>query len=364
MLKLLTSIGYNLAIQRKEPSVQATIRDCESEAELEERLSEPSAEVVDTLRRLDGDLMLLGVAGKMGPTLARMAKRASDAAAVQRRIIGVARFSAGGQDELEAHGIETVRCDLLDEAQVDRLPDVANVIFMTGMKFGASGNSSLTWAMNDYVPMLLCRRFRASRIVSFSTGNVYGLSAPASGGSRESDRLEPVGEYAMSCVGRERLLEHFSRSWSIPMAILRLNYACDLRYGVLVDIANRIWHDEPVDVSMGYFNTIWQGDANAMALRAIDFLQSPPQVLNMTGPETLAIRQVAQQLGALLGKAVHFTGSEGPTALLNNATRGYELWGRPQVGTQELIEAVARWTQRGGRLLGKPTHFEARDGRF
>ncbi|MGN6135299.1 MAG: NAD-dependent epimerase/dehydratase family protein [Aureliella sp.] len=344
--------------------MQATLRDCDDEKQLEDRLSEPTEEVVETMRRLDGDIILMGVAGKMGPTLARMAKRASDRAGRSRKIIGVARFSSGGQQELETHGIETVRCDLLDEAQVERLPDAANVIFMTGMKFGASGNSSLTWAMNDYVPMLLCRRYRKSRIVSFSTGNVYGLTEPASGGSRETDRLEPVGEYAMSCVGRERLLEHFSRTWSIPMAILRLNYACDLRYGVLVDIANRIWQNEAVDVSMGYFNTIWQGDANAMALRAFDFLQSPPRVINMTGPETLSIRETAMSLASHLGRSVRFTGTEGPTALLNNARSGYELWGAPRVSTEELIEAVAAWTRRGGRLLNKPTHFEARDGKF
>ena len=341
-----------------------TLQRCESESELEEQLSQPTDDVIETMRRLDGDIILLGVAGKMGPTLARMAKRASDAAGVERRVIGVARFTSGGQAELEQHGIETTRCDLLDEDQVAQLPDATNVIFMTGMKFGASGNSSLTWAMNDYVPMLVCRRYRASRIVAFSTGNVYGLSDPTGGGSRETDRLEPVGEYAMSCVGRERLLEHFSRAWSIPMAILRLNYACDLRYGVLVDIASRILEGQPVDVTMGCFNTIWQGDANAMTLRAFDLLESPPNVLNMTGPEILSIRDVASQLAEKLGRPVEFVGKEGPTALLNNAHRGYQLWGQPQVSSAELIEAVAAWAQRGGRLLNKPTHFEARDGRF
>ena len=340
------------------------LHDFETEAELEEALSRPTAEVVETMRSIDGDIILLGVAGKMGPTLARMAKRASDAANVKRRVIGVARFSSGGERDLQQHGIDTLRCDLLDEDQVARLPEVKNVIFMTGMKFGASGNSSLTWAMNNYVPMLLCRRYRNSRIVAFSTGNVYGLSDPRSGGSRETDPLQPVGEYAMSCVGRERLLEHFSRSWSIPMAILRLNYACDLRYGVLVDITSRISEGQPVDVSMGYFNTIWQGDANAMTLRAFDMLQSPPHVVNMTGPETLSIREIAMQIATKLGKRVEMTGSEGSTALLSNAQQGYQFWGKPGVSSAELVDAVASWSQRGGRLLNKPTHFEARDGRF
>ncbi len=337
---------------------------CQSEVELEQWLSEPTEAVVETMRRLDGDIIFLGVAGKMGPSLARMARRASDSAGKKRRIIGVARFSQGGQKQLEEHGIETIRCDLLDEQQVAQLPDIANVVMMTGMKFGASGNSSLTWAMNDYAPMLMCSKFRRSRIVAFSTGNVYGHTTPASGGSVESEALAPVGEYAMSAVGRERLLEHFSRTWNIPMAILRLNYACDLRYGVMVDIATRILADEPVDVSMGYFNTIWQGDANAMTLRAFDLLQSPPHVLNMTGPEIMAIRDVAQRLAQRMGRTVRFTGSEGERALLSNASYGYGLWGKPQMSADQLLDAVAQWTGGGGRLLGKPTHFEARDGKF
>jgi nucleoside-diphosphate-sugar epimerase len=265
---------------------------------------------------------------------------------------------------LARHGIEPIACDLLDEAQVQRLPDVANVIMMTGFKFGSAGNQSMTWAVNDYVPMLVCSRYRTSRIVAFSTGNVYGLTTPESGGSRESDDLAPIGEYAMSCVGRERLLEHFCRTWSIPMAILRLNYACDLRYGVLVDIASRVARGEPVDITMGSFNTIWQGDANAMALRAFDGLANPPRVLNMTGRETLAIRDVAAQFAELLNKPLQLVGTENPTALLNNAHAAYQFWGTPRFQAAELIEGVAAWIKGGGRLLGKPTHFEARDGKF
>lgn len=336
----------------------------DTETALEDSLSEPTAAVIDSLRRMQGDLMLLGVAGKMGPSLARMARRASDLAGVERQIFGVARFSSGGQETLKRHGIEPIACDLLDQQQISQLPEAANIILMTGFKFGSAGNQSMTWAINDYVPMLVCSRFRHSRIVAFSTGNVYGLTTPASGGSRETDELAPIGEYAMSCVGRERLLEYFSRSWSIPMAILRLNYACDLRYGVLVDIATRVWHGEPVDVTMGYFNTIWQGDANAMALRAFDGLTSPPRVLNMTGPETLAIRDVAAQFAQLFNKPLLLTGNENPTALLNNAHAAYDFWASPRYSADALIAGVASWIQSGGRLLGKPTHFEARDGKF
>ncbi len=335
-----------------------------NESDLEEALSRPTDAVIETLRGVDGDLVLLGVAGKMGPTLARMARRAFDTLGKKNRVIGVARFSAGGQDELQASGIETIRCDLLDEAQVARLPDASHVVMMTGMKFGTAGNSSMTWAVNDYAPMLMASRYRRSRIVAFSTGNVYPLTTPASGGSVETDELAPVGEYAMSALGRERLLEHFSRSWSIPMAILRLNYACDLRYGVLVDIATKIWNGQPVDVSMGYLNTIWQGDANAMTLCAFGLLKTPPHVLNMTGPEVLSQREIALTLGRLLERDVTIVGQEAPTALLNNAHYSYQHWGKPSVSSDELITAVAHWTRQGGRLLGKPTHFEARDGKF
>lgn len=335
-----------------------------NESELEEALSRPTEAVIDTLRSLTGDLVLLGVAGKMGPTLARMARRGLDAAGKSNRVIGVARFTSGGQRELEACGVETIRCDLLEENQVARLPPADHVIMMTGMKFGTAGNSSMTWAVNDYAPMLMTRHYRNSQIVAFSTGNVYGLTTPASGGSLESDDLAPVGEYAMSALGRERLLEHFSRSWSIPMAILRLNYACDLRYGVLVDIATKVWNNQPVDVSMGYLNTIWQGDANAMTLCAFGLVQSPPHVLNMTGPEVLSQREVALMFGRLFNREVTIVGQEAPTALLSNSHYGCTHWGRPSVTSEQLIEAVAHWTRQGGRLLGKPTHFETRDGKF
>jgi hypothetical protein len=332
---------------------------------LEDLLSQPTEGVIDTLARLDGDLILLGVAGKMGPTLARMAKRAADAAGVRRRILGVSRFSAPGSEaRLQAHGIETIRCDLLDPRQLDALPDAANAIALAVMKFGATGQEALTWAMNCYLPGLISQRFRKSRIVAFSTGNVYGLTPVALGGSLETDSLHPVGEYALSCVGRERIYEHFSRSLGIPMALLRLNYAVEMRYGVLADLARKILAGEVIDLGMGHVNVIWQADANAMALRAFDHVASPPFVVNVAGPELLSVRRVAEEFGRLFGKPVAFRGSEGADALLSNGQRGHQLFGYPSVCAQQVMHWVADWVRRGGESLGKPTHFEVRDGRF
>jgi nucleoside-diphosphate-sugar epimerase len=320
--------------------------------------------VVAALGRLPGDIVVLGVAGKMGPSLARIAKRASDAAGVRRRVIGVARFSAGGAAELRAHGIETVRCDLLDATAVARLPDADNVVFLAGRKFGSTGDEATTWATNAYLPGLVCDRYRGSRIVALSTGNVYGLVPVAGGGSREEDTPKPAGEYAMSCLGRERVFEHFSRAHGTPVAIVRLNYACELRYGVLVDLARMVWAGEPIDLGMGYFNTIWQGDACAMTLRAFEHAASPPRVINVTGPETLSVRSVAESFARLMGRPVRFSGSEADTALLSDARRGLDLLGPPRVGADRLTEWVADWVMRGGPSLGKPTHFESRDGQF
>jgi nucleoside-diphosphate-sugar epimerase len=337
----------------------------ESIDQLDDLLSEPTAAAIEALARLDGDLIVLGVAGKMGPTLVRMARRAFDAAGLRRRVIGVARFSSGGVEErLRAHGVETVRCDLLDQAQLDRLPDAANVVAMTGMKFGATGQEALTWAMNSYLPGMIALRYRHSRVVAFSTGNVYGLTPVALGGSLEGDAPAPVGEYAMSCLGRERIYEHFSRALGIPTALLRLNYACELRYGVLVDLAQRVLAGEPVELDMGHLNAIWQADANAMALAAFGDVASPPFVLNVAGPETLSVRRVAEDFGRLLGRPAQFQGTEGADALLSNGQLGHQLFGYPRVGPEQMIRWIADWLRRGGPTLGKPTHFEVRDGKF
>jgi nucleoside-diphosphate-sugar epimerase len=339
-------------------------RAIRSDSDLDDALSEPTPEVVATLASLPGDIILLGAGGKMGPSLARMARRASDTAGVRRRVIAVSRFSGGGEKDFNDHQVETIRCDLLSESDVARLPDAANVIFMTGKKFGSTGDEAATWAMNSYLPGVACRRFCHSRIVAFSTGNIYGLSSVSRAGSHEDDVPEPVGEYAMSCLGRERVFEHFSRSLGIPTVLVRLNYACDLRYGVLVDLAERIWTEQPVDLSMGYFNTIWQGDANAFTLRAFDRSASPPWIVNVTGPELLSARAVCEDFSRRMRKPVRFEGVEADTALLSHVGRLAQTFGPPQIAAEQLIDWVAQWVMRGGTSLHKPTHFESRSGKF
>jgi hypothetical protein len=339
-----------------------SIRDSEH---LEDLLSEPSAGAIDTLARLPGDLVLLGVGGKMGPTLARMARRASDAAGVRRRVVGVARFSSLGlEDRLRACGVETARCDLLDPAQLDRLPQAANVLVLLGMKFGSTGQEALSWAHNTHLPAVVCARYRGARLVAFSTGNVYGLAPVHLGGSVETDPLRPVGEYAMSCLGRERMYEHFSRTWGMPMALLRLNYACEMRYGVLADVARKVYAGEPIDLTMGHVNAIWQGDANALALCAFGETASPPAVLNLAGPELLSVRRVAEEFGRLLGKPVTFRGAEAADAFLSNGQRAHARYGYPRVPVGRVIAWLADWVRRGGASLDRPTHFEVRDGKF
>lgn len=332
---------------------------------LEDLLSEPSAPAIDAVRNAGGDIVVLGVAGKMGPTLARMARRALDAAGSSGRVIGVSRFSSPGvRRQLEGHGIETIACDLLDADALARLPDAPAVVFMAGRKFGSSGDEPYTWAMNTHLPALVCRRYPGSRIVAFSTGNVYGLTPCGRGGSREEDCPAPVGEYAMSCLGRERLIEHFSGTLGIRAAILRLNYAAEMRYGVLADLASRVFRRDPVDVTMGYFNLIWQADANAMALAALAHASSPPIVVNLAGREELGVRPVCQEFARLMDVEVTFTGEEAGDALLSNGARGWRLLGSPRVNATTLIAWTADWVKRGGVNLARPTHFESRSGRF
>jgi nucleoside-diphosphate-sugar epimerase len=333
--------------------------------ELEDRLSEPTPATVEAMARLKGDIVVLGVGGKMGPTLARMARRASAQAGVRRRIIGVSRFSFGDLEaKLNAWDVETHPCDLLNAHAYKGLPDADNVVFMVGMKFGSANNEAMTWAMNTHVPALIAERYRDSRIAAFSTGNVYGLSPIARGGSIESDELCPVGEYAMSCLGRERIFEHFSRSHMTPVSIIRLNYATELRYGVLVDIARRVKNAEPVPLSMGYLNAIWQADASAMSLQALQHASSPPFILNIAGPETLSVRRLAEQFASSMNLDVSFTGMEAPDALLSNAQRSFELFGYPSVTAAHMVGWIADWVSGGGESLSKPTHFESRAGRF
>src|SRR5256714_2712819 len=332
---------------------------------LDDLLSKPTPGAIETMKRLQGDVIILGVAGKMGPSLAAMVKRASDAAGSKRRVIGVSRFgSAAAEEALQKQGIQTIRADLLDQQQLDRLPDAPNVIYMAGMKFGSTNQEALTWAMNAYLPGMVCNKYRKSRIAAFSTGNIYGLVPVQSGGSVETDLPNPLGDYAMSCLGRERIFEHFSRTLNIPVSTIRLNYAIDLRYGVLADLARRVWEDQEIDISMGNVNVIWQGDANAMAIQSLQHASSPPFLLNVAGPEMLSVRRICEQFGELMKKTPKFTGEESPTALLNNGSLGHQLYGHSQVSVETLIRWTAEWVASGGGSLGKPTHFQTRDGRF
>jgi nucleoside-diphosphate-sugar epimerase len=340
-------------------------RSLQTEHDLELALSEPTERVIETIRQLEGDFLLLGAAGKMGLSLAHMIRRALNSIGDQRRVVGVSRFnSVNGQVAFQERGIETICCDLLDEAAVEQLPQMNNVIAMTGMKFGSSANASQTWAMNAYLPAIVCRRFRSSRIVAFSTGNVYAYTSTKSLGSRESDPLEPVGEYGMSCVGRERMYDYFSRRYGIPLSLIRLNYACDLRYGVLVDLANKVLHGQPVDLSMGYFNTIWQGDANAWTLESFAHTASPPWVVNVTGCRLLSVREVAERMARILGRSVQFQGLEAETALASDTRLAQSCFSPVRLDEDQLITSVATWVGQGGRTLNKPTHFESRTGKF
>lgn len=333
--------------------------------ELENILSEPTPGVIETLGRLRGDIMVLGAGGKMGPTLTRMAKRASDAAGVKRRVMAASIFpSTQDKSGLEAAGIETIDCDFLDRDQLDALPDAPNVVFMVGMKFGSSGAQGLTWAINAFLPGTVCMKYRNSRIVVFSSGNIYEFVPTNSGGSSETSPLGPIGEYAMSVLGRERVFQHFSNSLNIPVSLIRLNYAVELRYGVLVDIANKVHAGEPVDVSNGYVNVIWQADANAMTLQAFEKAATPPFVLNVSGPEILSVRKVAEQYGEMMGKKPIIEGRENPDALLSNGSLGYQLYGKPKATARQMMEWIADWVVSGGESIGKPTHFETRNGKF
>lgn len=337
----------------------------EDEAHLEELLSRPSAADVAFAETLTDDVLVLGAGGKMGPSLARRVRRALDAAGVNRRVVAVSRFSEPGlRPALERDGIETASCDLLEPAQVERLPRVGNVLYLAGRKFGSSDRPDLTWAHNTIAPTQVARRLAGSRIVVFSTGNVYPLVGNTSSGSTENDRPEPVGEYAQSCLGRERVFEYFSRESGTPCLLFRLLYAVDLRYGTLVDVARSVHAGEPVDLRAPRVNAIWQGDANSYAFRSLALCETPPRPLVVTGPEPISVRQAAERFGRIFGRAPRFAGQEGPVALVGDPSLCVSRLGPPEVTLDRLIEWTAAWVARGGRSLGKPTRFEATDGRF
>jgi len=337
----------------------------QSETELEELLSRPGAADQAALRAIEGDLLILGAGGKMGPSLALRARRAADRAGVSRNIVAVSRFSdRAAENLLRDSGVQTIRADLLDFDNLAALPDAPNVIFMAGRKFGSAGAPHLTWATNAALPARVAERYRNSKIVAFSSGNVYPFVPHAGGGATEETAPAPVGEYAQSVLARERLFEFFSERHGTPVCLLRLNYAIDLRYGVLLDIGSNVFEGRPVNLSMSHVNAIWQGDANSVCLRSFSLCQSPPAILNLTGPELLAVRQIAVRFGELLGRPPVFEGRAADTALLNNAGRCHRLFGYPSVTADQLIEWTAHWIRSSGPTWNKPTHFDAREGRF
>ncbi|SDC89297.1 Nucleoside-diphosphate-sugar epimerase [Paenibacillus sp. UNCCL117] len=333
--------------------------------ELEARMAQPSSELIRDIASVEGDILLLGVGGKMGPTLAQLAVNAIKEAGISKKVIGASRFSNGTlRQELEDIGVETIAVDLLNDEALQALPHVDNVLYMAGNKFGTKGNEHFTWAMNAYLPGRVAEKYKNSRIVAFSTGNVYPLTPVSDGGATEEQPTGPVGEYGQSCLGRERVFEHFARKNNTPMTIYRLNYAIDLRYGVLLEVAKSIKAGNPIDVTMGHVNCIWQGDANEIALRSLTICSTPPTVLNVTGPETISLRRVAEALGARMGLEPAFTGVEATDALLSNSGKCNQLFGYPKVSLNQMLDWVAGWVMEGGEMWNKPTHFQERKGNY
>ncbi len=333
----------------------------ETEEALEELISRPTEGLVDDLAKIDGDIVVLGVAGKVGPSLARMAKRA----APSKKVIGVARFSEpGSREDLERWGIETIKCDLLDRNAVAALPKAANVVYMAGKKFGTNEDPSFAWAMNTTVPAAVAEHYRDARIVAFSTLCVYPFGVVAHNGWDESVEPRPLGDYANSCVGRERAFQYGSRVFGTPGRLIRLNYAIDLRYGVLHDIASWVYRGEPVRIETGHASVIWQGDANAQILRSLRHCTSPTTALNIGGPEQASVRAIAHAFGRIFGREPIFEGVEQPTAWVNSTFRSQQLFGYPNVPLARMIEWVGHWVRNDGPVYDKPTRYEVRDGLF
>lgn len=328
-------------------------------------LLQPSKDLITDVESIDGDILILGVGGKMGPDLARKAKQAVDIAGVKKKIIGVARFTEQGlEEQLNNEGIVTIKADLLNDAQLQALPEVKNVIYMAGMKFGTTGNESFTWAMNSYLPGRVAEKFKNSRIVVFSTGNVYPLVPVTGQGATEDTAPGPIGEYGQSCLGRERMFQYFSAKNNTPVLIYRLNYANDVTYGVLMEVAKAVRDGQPIDLSMGTASVIWQGDANEIAIRCLHHCSVPAKILNVTGPETVSFRWLAEEFGKMLKATPVFINEEQSTSFLSNAAECFRLFGYPKVTLKRMMEVTAEWLVQGGKLLNKPTHFAERKGKY
>ncbi len=337
----------------------------ENEAQLDDYLTQPQPELVKFIPGVRGPLLILGAGGKMGPTLAVLARRAASVAGCQLRVVAVSRFSNPTTRQwLENRGVETVPCDLLNQEEIAQLPDSTEVLYLVGMKFGTGQNPARTWAANTIIPTNVARRYPRARFVTLSTGNVYPFVPVTQGGATEEHPLTPMGEYANAAVARERLFEFHSQLHGTPSVLVRLNYACELRYGVLHDLARKVWAGEPVDLANGHFNCIWQGDANDRIVRCLALAASPPLPLNLSGPETLSVRTVATELAERMGRSVKFTGTESDSALLSNSTRSCQLFGPPPTPFRTALKWTAGWIMGGGSSFNKPTHFEVRDGRY
>ncbi len=333
--------------------------------ELDEFMCRPSPALINDIGKIQGDIMVLGAGGKMGPTLCKLAANAIKEAGISKRVYAVSRFSnADHARDLTNNGVEVFHADLLNEDHLGRLPHIPNIIYMAGRKFGTSDDQSLTWVMNSYLPGRIADKFRHSRIVAFSTGNVYPFVDINSGGCREDSPTGPVGVYANTCLGRENVFKYFSKKYGTPVLMFRLNYAIDLRYGVLLEIAKAVYSEKPIDITTGYFNVVWQGYANEIAIRSILHCDSPPRILNVTGMETVSARKTAKRFAELFNKEVIFTGKEQETALLSNASYCSHLFGEPSVNLDEMIEMVADWVSNDMETLDKPTHFQEREGKF
>jgi dTDP-4-dehydrorhamnose reductase len=332
---------------------------------LYQKLLEPSDALVADIAKLDGGIIILGAGGKMGPSLAKLAKQAIDKAGVNKKVITVSRFSEEGlQQELNAYGIETHSADLLEDAQLQQLPDVKNVLYLAGTKFGTTGKESFTWAMNSYLPGRVAEKYKNSNIVVFSTGNVYPLTPVVLGGASETTPPEPLGEYAQSCLGRERIFQYSSSKYNTPILIYRLNYANDVTYGVLLEIARSVKAGKPIDLKMGNVNVIWQGDANEIAIRSLLHCSVPSNILNVTGPEILSVRWIAEQFGDLFNITPLFINEEKPDALLSNAAECNRLFGYPKVSPKQMMELLSEWINQGGKTINKETHFQERTGKY